>query len=148
MSAHLSSAPGSVFQHLIPKVDWYTALSKGGRYAFWAVAGGYVLNAYDSAGLSFIITAVTTAFGLSAAQAGLLATVSVLATAVGGTVAGSLADRFGRVRVLCFSIMSFGLGNFLAGWSHSYEQLLLLRTLQGLGFGGLYAAGSVLMAEY
>jgi hypothetical protein len=64
-------------------------LSKGGRYASWAVAGEYVLNSYDSAGLSFILEAITAAFGLSAAQASLLATVSVLAHALGGT----LADR-------------------------------------------------------
>src|SRR4051812_3080198 len=92
--------PGGVFQHLIPKVDWYSALSRGGRYAFWAVAGGQILNCYDSAGLSFILEAITAAFGLSAAQAGLLATVSVLATAVGGTLGGTLADRVGRARVL------------------------------------------------
>src|SRR5262245_8006655 len=148
MEAYPAPTPSGVLQHLIPKVDWYTALSKGGRYAFWAVAGGVVLNSYDSAGLSFVLEAITAAFGLSAAQAGLLATVSVLATAVGGILGGTMADRFGRVRVLMFSITSFGVCNFLAGWAQSYEQLLALRALQGLGFGGLYAAGSVLMAEY
>jgi MFS family permease len=132
----------------LPKFDSYTGLSVEGRRAFFAVAGGQILNAYVSAGLSFILVAVTAAFSLSATQAGLLATVSVVATAVGGTLGGTLADRLGRVRVLLISTAAFGLCNFLAGWTQTYEQLLLLRTIQGAGVGGLVAAGSVLMAEY
>lgn len=138
---------GGVLQGLT-KFDWFTGLSLGGRRAFFAVAGGQILNAYVSAGLSFILVAVTAAFGLSATQAGLLATVSVVATAVGGTLGGTLADRLGRVRVLLISIAAFGVCNFLSGWTQTYEQLLLLRTFQGAGVGGLSAAGAVLMAEY
>ena len=71
-----------------------------------------------------------------------------MTSAVGGAVAGALADAIGRVRVLILSIGSYALFTLLAGCAQSYEQLLVFLTLQGLGFGGEWAAGAVLVAEY
>jgi len=69
-------------------------------------------------------------------------------SAIGGAMAGALADTIGRVRVLLLSIGSYALFTLLAGCAQSYEQLLVFRTLQGLGFGGEWAAGAVLVSEY
>jgi MFS family permease len=74
--------------------------------------------------------------------------VGLVTSAVGGAVAGALADALGRVRVLILSIASYALFTLLAGCAQSYEQLLVFLTLQGLGFGGEWAAGAVLVAEY
>ena len=71
-----------------------------------------------------------------------------MTSAVGGAVAGALADALGRVRVLILSIASYALFTLLAGCAQSYEQLPVFLTLQGLGFGGEWAAGAVLVAEY
>jgi MFS family permease len=98
--------------------------------------------------VGFVLPAVTAAFALSTTQAGLLGTVGLVTSAVGGAIAGALADAIGRVRVLILSIGSYAVFTFLAGWAQSYEQLLLFLTLQGLGFGGEWAAGAVLVAEY
>jgi len=67
---------------------------------------------------------------------------------VGGAMVGALADAVGRVRMLVLSIGSYALFTLLAGCAQSYEQLLVFLTLQGLGFGGEWAAGAVLVAEY
>jgi len=123
-------------------------LSPPGRVAFWATFGGWALDAYNQMTLSFVLPAVTTAFALSTTQAGLLGTVGLLMSAVGGAMAGALADAVGRVRVLILSIGSYALFTLLAGCAQSYEQLLVFLTLQGLGFGGEWAAGAVLVAEY
>ena len=98
--------------------------------------------------LGFVLPAVTAAFALSTTQAGLLGTVGLVTSAVGGAMAGALADAIGRVRVLILSIGSYALFTLLAGCAQSYEQLLVFLTLQGLGFGGEWAAGAVLVAEY
>jgi sugar phosphate permease len=98
--------------------------------------------------LGFVLPAVTAAFSLSTTQAGLLGTVGLVTSAVGGAMAGALADAVGRVRVLILSIGSYALFGLLAGCAQSYEQLLVFLTLQGLGFGGEWAAGAVLVAEY
>src|SRR5208283_2507047 len=79
--------------------------------------------------------------------AGLLATVTLILSAVGGWIAGLLADRIGRVRTLQITVAWFAVFTFLSGFTNSFEQLLVTRGLQGLGFGGEWAAGSVLMGE-
>ena len=71
-----------------------------------------------------------------------------MTSAIGGALAGALADTIGRVRVLLLSIGSYAVFTFLAGCAQSYEQLLVFSALQGLGFGGEWAAGAVLVAEY
>jgi hypothetical protein len=80
-------------------LDWYWTLSPPGRTAFWATFGGWALDAYNQMTVGFVLPAVTAAFALSTTQAGLLGTVG-LVTAVGGAMAGAVADAIGRVRVL------------------------------------------------
>jgi len=141
------AAPG-VLTRLSSQLDWYWSLSPPGRAAFWATFAGWALDAYNQMTLGFVLPAVTAAFALSTAQAGLLGSVGMVTSAVGGAMAGALADAIGRVRVLILSIGSYALFTLLAGCAQSYEQLLVFLTLQGLGFGGEWAAGAVLVAEY
>ena len=133
---------------LSSQLSWYGTLSPPGRAAFWATFSGWALDAYNQMTLGFVLPAVTTAFALSTTQAGLLGTVGGVTSAIGGALAGALADTIGRVRVLLLSIGSYAVFTFLAGCAQSYEQLLVFSTLQGLGFGGEWAAGAVLVAEY
>ena len=137
----------SVLARLGARLDWYWTLSPPGRAAFWATFGGWALDAYNQMTVGFVLPAVSAAFALTPAQAGLLGSVGLVMSAVGGAVAGALADAIGRVRVLILSIASYALFTLLAGCAQSYEQLLVFLTLQGLGFGGEWAAGAVLVAE-
>jgi MFS family permease len=143
----LPTAPGPR-GWLSTHLEWYWTLSPPGRAAFWATGGGWALDAFNQMSVSFILPALTAAFALSGTQAGLIASVGMVTSAIGGALAGALADRIGRVQVLLLSIGSYALFTFLAGCAQSYEQLLLFLTLQGLGFGGEWAAGAVLVAEY
>jgi MFS family permease len=126
-------------------LNWYWTLSPPGRVAFWATFGGWALDAYNQMTVGFVLPAVTATFTLSTTQAGLLGTVGLVMSAVGGTIAGALADVVGRVWVLILSIGSYALFALLAGCAQSYEQLLVFLALQGLGFGGEWAAGAVLV---
>src|SRR5262245_2663462 len=138
-------APGA---RIHSQLEWYWTLSSPGRAAFWATFGGWALDAYNQMTLGFVLPAVTATFVLSDAQGGLIGTVGGVTSAIGGALAGALADTIGRVRVLLLSIGSYALFTLLAGCAQSYEQLLVFRTLQGLGFGGEWAAGAVLVSEY
>ena len=71
----------------------------------------------------------------------------MLFSSVGGWLAGILADRYGRAAVLRLTIVWFAFFTFLSGFTQSFEQLLFTRSMQGLGFGGEWAAGAVLMSE-
>ncbi|PYX83218.1 MAG: MFS transporter [Acidobacteria bacterium] len=96
---------------------------------------------------SFVIPSLMAAWQISKGQAGWLASATLLISAVGGWLAGLLSDRFGRVRILQITIAWFAFFTFLSGFTNSFWQLMLTRGLQGFGFGGEWAVGSVLMGE-
>jgi MFS family permease len=112
-----------------------------------ATFGGWALDGMDVMAYSFVIPSLIVAWRISKGDAGLLAAVALLISALGGWLAGLLADRFGRTRLLQITIAWFAFFTFLSGFTHSFRQLMLTRGLQGLGFGGEWAVGSVLMGE-
>jgi len=113
----------------------------------FATFGGWALDGMDVMVYSFVISSLMAAWHMSKNDAGILATAVLLISAVGGWLAGTLADRFGRARILQLTIVWFAFFTFLSGFTHSFWQLLFTRGLQGLGFGGEWAVGSVLMGE-
>jgi MFS family permease len=106
-----------------------------------------MLDAMDIMFYAFALGAIQQEFGLSSAQAGGLASVTLVASALGGIGFGILADRFGRARSLVFSILAYSIFTSLTATAGSLWELLLWRTLVGLGMGGEWSAGSVLVAE-
>ena len=126
---------------------WYKDLARSERRTFWACFGGWALDALDVQLFSFLIPALVAALGMSRTETGLLGTSALISSSLGGWVAGMLADHFGRVRVLQAAILWYAVFTLLSGLTQSYEQLLLMRCLQGLGFGGEWAAGAVLIGE-
>jgi MFS family permease len=126
---------------------WYSELNAAEKKTFWACIGGWMLDAMDVQIFSFAIPAIIATFAITNADAGLIGTVTLLTSAFGGWFAGALSDRFGRVRTLQITIMWFAVFTLLCGFAQSYWQLLVFRALMGLGFGGEWAAGAVLMGE-
>ena len=127
--------------------SWLTQLSPPERSTLFATFGGWALDGMDVMVYTFVIATLKTVWHMNNQQAGKLATAVLLISAVGGWLAGTLADRFGRARVLQITIIWFAFFTFLSGFTHSFWQLLITRGLQGLGFGGEWAVGSVLMGE-
>ena len=127
---------------------WWQTLSQRGRRAFVGSFMGYGLDSYDYWVLPLGLAAITATFGLTTGEAGLLATTTLVASALGGVLSGVLADRIGRVRTLVLTIVVYAVFTALCGLASSYEMLLVFRALQGLGFGGEWAAGAILVGEY
>ena len=112
-----------------------------------AAALGWLLDAMDVMLYAFALTAIRAEFSLSAAAAGALASVTLLTSALGGILFGVLADRFGRARTLAWSILVYSVFTALTATARSLPELVLWRSLVGIGLGGEWAAGSVLVAE-
>jgi MFS family permease len=106
-----------------------------------------MLDAMDVMFYAFALGAIQREFSLSSAQAGGLASATLVASAVGGIGFGVLADRIGRARSLVFSILAYSVFTCLTATSGSLWELLLWRSLVGLGMGGEWSAGSVLVSE-
>jgi MFS family permease len=126
---------------------WYRELGPGEKRTFWACFGGWALDAMDVQIYSFVIPTLIVVFQMSNADAGLIGTATLLTSAFGGWIAGALSDRLGRVRTLQVTILWFAAFAFLCGFAQNGTQLLIIRALMGLGFGGEWATGSVLMGE-
>ncbi|MFI8517924.1 MFS transporter [Streptomyces sp. NPDC085481] len=127
---------------------WLRALGPRGRRAFGGAFGGYALDSYDFFTLPLSMVAIAASFGLDKGQTGLLTTVTLVVSAVGGALAGVLADRIGRVKALIITVVTYALFTVLCGFAPNYETLMVFRALQGLGFGGEWAVGAILVAEY
>jgi MFS family permease len=127
--------------------NWFGSMNVRERRTFWACFTGWALDAMDVQLYAVVMPTLIAVWGMSRAQAGTLGTAALLFSSVGGWLAGILADRFGRAAVLRLTIVWFALFTFLSGFTQSFEQLLFTRSMQGLGFGGEWAAGAVLMSE-
>ncbi|MFO6375277.1 MFS transporter, partial [Pseudomonas aeruginosa] len=126
---------------------WYRALDKQERRAFWSCKIGYGLDGMDTQMLSFVIPTLIALWGIGTGEAGFIHTMTLLASAAGGWIAGILSDRIGRVLTLQLTVLWFAFFTFLCGLAQNYEQLLVARTLMGFGFGGEWTAGAVLIGE-
>ena len=126
---------------------WFGEFNVKERRTMGACFGGWALDAFDVQMYSFVIPTVIVLWGLSRGKAGLIGTVTLLISSLGGWLSGTLADRFGRVRMLQITILWYSVFTFLCAFAQNFEQLFVLRALHGLGFGGEWAAGAVLMGE-
>jgi MFS family permease len=85
--------------------------------------------------------------GMSKATSGFLATLTLLASGIGGILFGFIADRIGRKRALMLSILTYSICSFASGLSTSILMLAVFRFVLGLGMGGEWNTGATLVAE-
>jgi MFS family permease len=139
----------SQLQHELKAVNkaWFTQLNAKERSTLAATFAGWMLDGMDVMVYSFVLPTLVALWHISKGEAGLLGTSALLLSSLGGWIAGLAADRFGRVRVLQLTILWFAFFTFLSGFANGFTQLLIFRGLQGLGFGGEWAVGSVLIGE-
>ncbi len=115
--------------------------------ALFAAQAGWMLDAMDIMFYAFALVSIQKEFGLTSAEAGGLASLTLIASAIGGIFFGVVADRIGRVHALMFSILSYSVFTALTATAQTVWMLILWRTLVGLGMGGEWSAGSVLVSE-
>ncbi|MBW9102441.1 MFS transporter [Paraburkholderia phenoliruptrix] len=128
-------------------LKWYTELTKPEKRTYWACFSGWGLDAMDTQMYALAIPTLIALWGMTRGQAGVLGTTVLIMASLGGWIAGILADRYGRVRVLQITILWFSAFTLLSAFTNSFGQLMVTRGLQGLGFGGEWAVGAVLISE-
>lgn len=128
--------------------SWFRSMTGRERRTFWGCFSGWVVDAMDVQMYSLVIPVLLSVHFLAdKGEAGLIGTATLLSSALGGWLAGGLADRIGRVRVLQLTIVWFSVFTLLCGLAQDMTQLLIFRALMGFGFGGEWVAGAVLMGE-
>jgi MFS family permease len=106
-----------------------------------------MLDAMDVMLYSLVLVYLIREFGMNTRTAGLLNSLTLVASAIGGFLFGMLADGIGRTRALMASILVYSLSSAACGFSHTIPQLAFFRFLLGLGMGGEWTAAAALIAE-
>jgi len=117
------------------------------RKALLAAAMGWLLDAFDVMLYALILKSVIEELGLTTAQGGLMASLTLGASAIGGLVFGVIADKLGRTRALSLSILLYSVFTFACGLAQNLWQFAAFRVLLGLGMGGEWASGATLVSE-
>src|SRR6266851_264019 len=119
----------------------------GQRRTLLAAAMGWALDAFDAMLYALVLTQLMRDFGMSKTTSGLLGTLTLLASGIGGVAFGFLADRVGRKRALMLSILTYSVCSFASGLATSVLMLAVARFILGLGMGGEWNTGATLVAE-
>jgi MFS family permease len=123
------------------------AVDRRAWHSLFAAQIGWMLDAMDFLFFTFAVVPIAQEFALSKAAMGALTSVALIAGGIGGIAFGRIADRVGRVRALTFSIVLYSLATAGLATATAPWQLAVWRTLVGLGMGGEWSCGSVLVAE-
>jgi MFS family permease len=127
--------------------SWYKLINARQRKALLSASLGWMLDSMDIMLYAMVLAHLMRDFGMSTATAGLMGSLTLLASAVGGVLFGIIADKFGRVKALMGSILIYSIFTGACGLSQTILQLAIFRVLLGLGMGGEWATGAALVAE-
>jgi MFS family permease len=106
-----------------------------------------MLDAFDVMLYALVLTSVRDDLGISAAAAGGMQSLTLLASAAGGLLFGVFADRMGRARALMLSVLVYSVFTAACGFAQTALQLAIFRIFLGIGMGGEWASGAALVSE-
>ena len=124
-----------------------TNVNQYGWKALIGSAVGYAMDGFGLLILGFMLSAISADLNLTPAQSGSLVTWTLIGAVVGGILFGALSDRYGRVRVLTWTIVLFAVFTGLCAIAQGYWDLLIYRTIAGIGLGGEFGIGMALAIE-
>ena len=125
----------------------FSQVTSAQRRTSLAAALGWMLDAFDAMLYALVLTHVMRDLGMSKGTAGLLNSLTLLASGIGGVAFGFIADRLGRKRALMLSILTYSVCSFASGLATSVLMLAVFRFILGLGMGGEWNTGATLVAE-
>jgi MFS family permease len=125
---------------------WHTA-SPEARRALLAASLGWLLDAFDVMLYALVLASLMSDLGMDRATGGLLASITLAASAAGGILFGVIADRWGRTRALSLSILIYSVFTAACGFARNVTELAIFRVFLGIGFGGEWASGAALVSE-
>jgi MFS family permease len=126
---------------------WYRTIRADQWRVLAAAKIGWMLDAMDFMLYAMALGQLRAYFELDDSAAGFLGTATLVMSGAGGLVFGYVADRFGRRRALMGTIVIFSLASLGSATSQSVLQLLFWRAVLGIGMGGEWASGAVLVSE-
>ncbi|MFD1554892.1 MFS transporter [Paraburkholderia silviterrae] len=118
------------------------------KLIFLIIALAFFFDSVDLGTMTFVLGSIKKEFGLSSAQAGLVASASFFGMTLGAAAAGLLADRFGRRPVFQWSMVLWGIASYLCSTAHDVNSLIGYRVLLGFGMGMEFPIAQALLSEF
>ena len=140
MTVSLASSSNASFR-------WWHDAPASAKRALLAAGLGWMLDSFDVMLYSLVLASLMTDLGIDKPTAGLLGSVTLVASAAGGLLFGVIADRFGRTKALMGSILTYSVFTAACGLSQNAAQLAVFRICLGIGMGGEWASGASLVSE-
>ena len=125
--------------------DDYTPRER--KFVTWSALLGYAFDFYDLIIMAFLLTQIQKSLGMSFQQTGLVISMTLTGSVVGGVAIGWLGDKIGRKNALLASLALLAAGSILSAFAWDFTSLLLFRIITGIGVGGEWGAGMVLLNE-
>jgi MFS family permease len=126
---------------------WWREATPQAHRALLAASCGWMLDSFDVMLYSLVLASLILSLGISPQTAGVLGSLTLAAAAVGGVVFGVIADRYGRIKALIWSVVIYAVFTAACGLAHSVVELAVFRILLGFGMGGEWASGAALVSE-
>jgi len=139
LEAGVRSSPGLL--------AWLKEGTPAARRSLWAASLGWLLDGFDIMLYALVVSALLVDLSISTTTAGLLGSLTLVASGIGGIVFGLIADRFGRRRALIGSVLVYSIFTAACGLAQSVWQLGVFRFLLGLGMGGEWTSGAAMVSE-
>ena len=109
--------------------------------AVFSAAVGHALDGLDLMILSFALSGIMATFAVDNTTAGMLTSITLAGAFLGGLIFGKLADKYGRIKVLTYSVIFFGVFTLGSAFAPNFEVMALCRFLAGLGIGAEFGLG-------
>lgn len=114
----------------------------------WGSGIGWALDAMDVGLISFIMAALAVHWNLESTQTSWIATAGFVGMALGATLGGLLADKFGRRHIFALTLLVYGIATGASALATGLGVLIALRFIVGLGLGAELPVASTLISEF
>jgi MFS family permease len=125
--------------------DTYTPRER--RFIATSAILGYGFDFYNLIIMTFLLSQIQTSLGLTLPQVGLVGAMTLTASVVGGIAIGWLGDLIGRKNALLISLALLAAGSVLSAFAWDFSSIMWFRIITGIGVGGEWGAGMVLLNE-
>ena len=100
------------------------------------IASAWFFDAVDALAIAYVLPVLNGLWKLAPSQTGMLIAAGYAGQTIGSIVAGSVAERWGRVPVLLMTLLLFSIMSLACAFAWSFDSMLWFRLIQGIGLGG------------
>jgi len=126
---------------------WLREGTPAARRSLLAASLGWMLDGFDIMLYALVLSALLRELSISTAVAGILGSLTLVASGIGGILFGIIADRYGRRHALIGSVLVYSVFTAACGFAQSIWQLAVFRFVLGLGMGGEWTSGAAIVSE-